>query len=68
MPACQSQKTTVNTLKLIGQTFIQLAKAAWSLPKTISNAVEQRKQRTIMNQLNVERLDRIRNPTKYLGK
>ena len=55
-------------LKLIGQTIVQMAKAAWSLPKTIANAMKQRQQRTTMKHLNAERLDRIRNPSKYLGK
>ena len=58
----------MNTLKLIGQTFVQMARAVWSLPKTISNAVKQRQQRIMMNDLNAERLDRIRNPEKYRGK
>jgi hypothetical protein len=55
-------------LKLIGQTFIQLVKQAWFLPRTLSNAFQQRQQRTILNGLEAERLDRIRNPSKYLGK
>jgi hypothetical protein len=55
-------------LKLIGQTFVQMAGAVWSLPKTVSNAVKQRQQRIIMNDLNAERLDRIRHPEKYRGK
>jgi hypothetical protein len=58
----------MNILKRIGLTFIQLGKLAWSLPQTISDAVKQRQQRTILNALEVERLDRIRNPSKYLGK
>jgi hypothetical protein len=55
-------------LRLIGQTIMQMARAVWSLPKTISNAVKQRQQRVIMNELNAERLDRIRHPEKYRGK
>jgi hypothetical protein len=55
-------------LQLIGQTLVQLARAAWSLPKTISNAVKQRQQRALMKELQVERLDRIRHPEKYRGK
>jgi hypothetical protein len=58
----------VNILKLVGQTIVQMAKAVWALPKTISNAVKQRQQRATMNELNAERLDRIRNPSKYRGK
>ncbi len=58
----------MNMLKLIGFTFIQLVKQAWSLPQTISNAVKHRQQQTIVNELETERLDRIRNPSKYRGK
>ena len=55
-------------LKSIGLTFVELFKQAWSLPQTISNAVKQRQQRTILREFEAERLDRIRNPSKYLGK
>jgi hypothetical protein len=58
----------VNILKLIALTIVQMGRAVWSLPKTISNAVKQRQQRAMMNELNVERLDRIRHPEKYRGK
>jgi hypothetical protein len=58
----------MNILKLIGLTFMQLFKQAWSLPRTISDAVKQRQERTILHGLEAERLDRIRNPSKYLGK
>ena len=58
----------MNTLKLIGLTFVQLVKQAWLLPQTISNAVKHRQQQIIVNELETERLDRIRNPSKYRGK
>lgn len=58
----------MNLLKLFGLTFIQLIKQVWALPQTISNAVKLRQQRAIANELEAERLDRIRNPSKYLGK
>lgn len=58
----------MNLLKLICLTFIQLFRQAWLLPKTISDAIKQRQQRIIVNELENERLDRIRNPSKYLGK
>jgi hypothetical protein len=49
-------------------TILQLIKQVWALPQTISNAVQQRKQRTVVNELEAERLDRIRNPSKYRGR
>ena len=58
----------MNLLKLIGSVFVQLVKQAWLLPQTISNVVKHRQQQTIANELETERLDRIRNPSKYRGK
>lgn len=55
-------------LKLIFLTIIQLGKQIALLPQTIADAVRRRQQRTILNELEVERLDRIRNPSKYRGK
>jgi len=55
-------------LSRLGLTVLQLLKAAWSLPQTISNAAKRRQQRSLLQQLEVERLDRIRNPSKYRGK
>ena len=58
----------MHLLKLICLTFYQLAKQVWLLPQTIAHAVQQRRQRIERNEFEVERLDRIRNPSKYLGK
>ena len=58
----------MQTLKLICLTLFQLVKQIWLLPQTIANAVRQRKRQVVLNELEAERLDRIRNPSKYLGK
>ena len=58
----------MNILKLICLTIIQLVKQAWLLPQSIANAVQQRRRQVVRNELEAERLDRIRNPSKYLGK
>ena len=58
----------MNLLKLICLTIIQLVKQAWLLPQSIMNAVKQRQRRVVLNEREVERLDRIRHPHKYLGK
>ncbi len=55
-------------LKLIFLTIIQLVKQAWLLPQSVANAIKQRRQLGVRNELEAERLDRIRNPSKYLGK
>ena len=58
----------MNTLKLIYLTLLQLIKQAWLLPQSVANAAKQRRQQVVLNGLEAERLDRIRNPSKYLGK
>jgi hypothetical protein len=58
----------VKTIKLICLTINQLVKEAWHLPQTFMNAVRQRRRQAARNELEIERLDRIRNPSKYLGK
>jgi len=58
----------MNLLKLIFLTIIQLVKQAWLLPQSIVYAVRQRRRQVVRNELEAERLDRIRNPSKYLGK
>lgn len=64
----QHEDTTMYILKLICLTIIQLVKQVWLLPQSIVNAVHQRQRRIVLNELEAERLDRIRNPSKYLGK
>ena len=55
-------------LKFIYLTLFQLVKQTCLLPQTIADAVQQRKLQTVRNEREAERLDRIRNPSKYLGK
>ena len=58
----------MDTLKLVFRTIIQMAKQACALPQTIVSAVKQSRQRSVLNEHEAERLDRIRNPSKYRGK
>jgi hypothetical protein len=55
-------------LKLICLTITQLVKQVWFLPQSVAKAVQQRRRLVVRNELEAERLDRIRNPLKYLGK
>jgi len=55
------------TLKLICLTIVNLAKQAWLLPQTVALALKQRRRQLARHQVEVERLDRIRNPSKYVG-
>jgi type IV secretory pathway VirB4 component len=58
----------MQTLKLICLNIIQLVKQVWLLPQSVANAVKQRRRQIVLNEHEAERLDRIRNPSKYLGK
>jgi len=58
----------MNLLKLIGLTLIHLIRQVWELPRTISDGIKLRQQRRVSDEFEAERLDRIRNPSKYLGK
>jgi len=55
-------------LKYLGQAIINLIKQAWLLPRWVESAVTRRRLQSVLNEREVERLDRIRNPSKYLGK
>jgi hypothetical protein len=58
----------VKKLNLIYLTIVQLVKQAGELPQSFVNALKQRRQRVVRDELEAERLDRIRNPSKYRGK
>jgi hypothetical protein len=47
---------------------MQFIKQAWLLPQTVALAFKQKRLQTTVNEHEVERLDRLRNPSKYLGK
>jgi hypothetical protein len=55
-------------LKLVCLSIIQFFKQVWLLPQTVASGFRQARQKGILNELEAERLDRIRNPSKYLGK
>jgi hypothetical protein len=57
----------MHTLKVICLTICQLAKQAWLFPQTALLALRKR-QKNDQNASEIERVDRIRNPSKYLGK
>lgn len=58
----------MNTLKLIGRNMLQLLRQVWHLPQIIREAALQRRRQGALDELEAERLDRIRQPSKYLGK
>jgi hypothetical protein len=58
----------VNTFKHIYLTFLQLLEQMRRLPQTIANVARERREQIALDELEAERLDRIRNPSKYRGK
>ncbi len=55
-------------LKSIFQAIVGLIKQLWRLPDLAAAAMKQKRRRFAVDLLEAERLDRIRNPSKYLGK
>jgi hypothetical protein len=56
----------MNRLKLVCLVIVQVLKRIWLLPESTVSAFRQGRQRAARNRLEAERLDRIRNPSKYL--
>jgi hypothetical protein len=55
-------------LKLICLNIVNLVKQAWLLPQTVALALQQRRRKLARQEFETERLDRIRNPSKYAGR
>ena len=55
-------------LKLIGLTIVNLVRGVWSVPQGFLRAAQERRQQTTRERSEAERLDRIRQPWKYLGR
>jgi len=58
----------MHTLKHICQATLSLMNQACRFPQFAAAAIKQSRRRSALNALEAERLDRIRNPSKYLGK
>jgi hypothetical protein len=58
----------METLKHVWLTIVHLAKQLCLLPQSIAQAAKNRRQQVVRAELEAERIDRIRNPSKYLGK
>ena len=54
-------------LKHICQAIVSLINQAWRFPQFAAVAIKQKRRRVALDVLEAERLDRIRNPSKYLG-
>jgi hypothetical protein len=58
----------VPLLKIIRRAIVGLVQQAYCLPQSIRIAVKRRRRQATLHEAEAERLDRIRNPSKYLGK
>ena len=55
-------------IKFLFLTIVNVVKQIWLLPQTVSLALQQKRRQFARQQFETERLDRIRNPSKYLGR
>ena len=58
----------MSVLKLICQATLGLFKRAWLFPHSLAVSLKERRRLLALSALEAERLDRIRNPSKYLGR
>ncbi len=58
----------MHIFKVICLTIFELAKQVWTLPATVAANLRKRRRLTEVSAGEAERLDRLRNPSKYLGK
>ena len=58
----------MHILKHIWKATVSLVKQARLLPQSVATAVKQKRRQVTRGKFEAERLDRIRNPSKYLGK
>ena len=58
----------MNSLKRLWLGGLCILQQACGLPRTAALALKHSRRQAVLNALEAERLDRIRNPSKYLGK
>ena len=58
----------MHILKVICFTIVELFKQLWAIPATLVATFRKRRHVAEVNEVEAERLDRIRHPSKYLGK
>ncbi len=67
-PASYDAHQFVYIIKLVFLTVVNLVKQAWLFPQSLVVMLKEGRQQLTLDAEEVERLDRIRNPSKYLGK
>ena len=58
----------MNILKVICLTIVELVKQVWAFPATFAANLRKKGRVAEVNAAEAERLDRLRHPSKYLGK
>jgi len=58
----------MRVLKIICLTIVELAKQVWLFPEAAMANYRRRRRGPEVSALKAERLDRLRHPSKYLGK
>jgi hypothetical protein len=58
----------MHILKVICFTIVELAKQAWAFPARVAANLRKPRSLVPVNDVEAERLDRLRHPSKYLGK
>jgi hypothetical protein len=58
----------VGTLTCVCRSLFRWVKRAWQLPQAVAAAVKERRRQIVLRELEVERLDRLRHPSKYQGR
>jgi hypothetical protein len=61
-------KDAMHLLKLICLTIVELGKQAWLLPRVVAAHFRKERHEPMVNKVEAERLDRLRHPSKYLGR
>ena len=67
-PVASGESNFMHILKLIGLTIVNLFRAVWTAPQFFLRAAQERRRQATRDQSEAERLDRIRQPWRYLGR
>jgi hypothetical protein len=58
----------MDILKHIWSTLREMGRELWNLPRYVANISVRKREQAVLDDQEAERLDRIRNPSKYRGK
>jgi len=67
-PGRRGESNFMHILKLIGLTIVNIFREAWRVPQAMARGAKDRRRQTRRDVSEAERLDRLRQPWKYLGK